>query len=702
MQRREFQRLVIESLRNGAPATLDDEFFAGLETKANKHFPPGDRAEIARQWIDDLVTERILVNAGAGADSFQLNPNPIVGETATERFENLPGDPSEARTPLSLVALYGINSFLFLILSFFFLPESAVKIIGSFVGVVLGIFGLKSLNPRETSDVPRTAQRRVVTMALVLAIVIQGTLVAIGFSHPCKITAIPGSTVFVDGKFLERTAEPPADDQRKAAADEATSPENIRPWLKPQTKGHWLRWDTHEIKVTKKWYVDADRSQESIQNVFVDFGQFCSPRKAFEKWFMQTEQRPYLKIDYGGRGQEKELNPPTADPAVPSDIPFTEDELNDLVEAWDQVWTTAFDQKDVYGHKRTEPYIARLQLIEDRSASYFEFQIRDWTSKPVKPLPPIRPTLASMEPSSPSPTGTPTQEELKRLSADSLRVQVFTRLLAELGFPDTIKIKIAPGAKQVVSLSQQLTSAIEKSATPTPAPIATPIPSPTMRPTSTPAPTGSPGATPAASPLSSPTPTATAMASASPSIQNTIKELENVAKQAADDGRLDVTVSAQQQLASALTEIEKRKSPPDQNDSVQQQLQNSQRVVADVIRRKTQNGRVYLHISDELQRELARKIGDKLKASSYAVIGIQNVGGRAYIPDTAEVRYFASDPARTKQTAEDIVSILKEAGVRKARASYVIPSVTESKQSVDITTHFEIWFARDSFGKTGD
>jgi hypothetical protein len=105
-------------------------------------------------------------------------------------------------------------------------------------------------------------------------------------------------------------------------------------------------------------------------------------------------------------------------------------------------------------------------------------------------------------------------------------------------------------------------------------------------------------------------------------------------------------------------------------------------------------------VADELQRESAKQIGEKLKGAHYAVVGIQNVGGRAYIPDTAEVRYFSfPDPPTTKQTAEEIVRILKEAGVQKTRPSYVIPSPRERQSSADITTHFEIWFARDSFSE---
>src|SRR5205823_1699289 len=98
-------------------------------------------------------------------------------------------------------------------------------------------------------------------------------------------------------------------------------------------------------------------------------------------------------------------------------------------------------------------------------------------------------------------------------------------------------------------------------------------------------------------------------------------------------------------------------------------------------------------------REPARKLQGKLvENNQFVVVGIQNVGGRAYIPDTAEVRFFAfPNPPETKRAAVDIVKILTDNGVSKVRPSYVIPSEHDKTESSDITTHFEIWFARDSF-----
>src|SRR4051812_10056525 len=118
----------------------------------------------------------------------------------------------KARAPVTLLVLYAVNSFLFLVLSFFFLPDAIVKVLGSAAGVTFGVLGLKSLNPRETeSGSPITRLRELFVSLLSAAAVFQGAVLVIGFCNPCRIVAIPGSTVFVDGKFLARTPDPSAD-----------------------------------------------------------------------------------------------------------------------------------------------------------------------------------------------------------------------------------------------------------------------------------------------------------------------------------------------------------------------------------------------------------------------------------------------------------------------------------------------------------
>lgn len=657
-----------------------------IETETKKSFPPGARADLARQWIDELVVERILVKGPAGPDEYQLNPDLIVGETPLQHFVQLPPDPSENRLPLGLLILYALNSFLFLILSFFFLPDSVVKIVGSAAGVILGVLGLKSLNPRESGGDPRLWLRRLTASALTLATILQVTLLAIGFSNPCRIKAIPGSTVLVDGKFLERTPDPPLKDRQ--GVENLDSPENLLPWLTAQRRNHFLRWETHEIKITKKWYVDNERSQESVQNVSVDLSEIWSPKKAFAKWEMKAEQKPYIRIDYGGAGS-KDRDPKLADESgAGSDTAFTNAELRGFVEEWDEIWAAALADTDVVGHKRMDLYVAAVALAEDQSSPYLTFQIRDWMDKPLKALRPIVPRAPGIDvssQSSPAPSA-PDEKTYKRLLAESVRDEIFEQLRNELGFP--LKIKPKASSPQIASLTQQLKIEIES-----PRATASPAPSPLSSPRVTPGPSPTAIVAATVAPAATPTPASTPVSTPPAEKTDTVAELTKIAKDAADKGQLDVAVSTQQQLAQMVV----RRSPGPV-DKLQLQVEQSQNTLKEAIKRNSGSGRIYLHIADESQRQPATEISNKLKGAGFAVIGIQNVGGRAYIPDTAEVRFFAfPDPPATKKAAEQIVAALASAGVRKPRPSYVIPSAQEKKNSIEIASHFEIWFARDSF-----
>ena len=690
---------MIAELRDGKVLTLDEPFFETVERKLNKSFPSDRRTKLAQEWVNELLHERILAPAAGNAGQFQLNPAPIIGETALERFDNLPPDFVEHRMPLALVILYAVNSFLFLVLSFFFLPESVVKILGSAAGVGLGVFGLKSLNPRENGVAPKVWQTTLVGATLWLATFLQLILLGIGFKYPCRIEAVPGSTVVVDGKFLERTPDPPDEDQNKP--ENQYSPENIRLWLKRRETYHLLRWENHEIKITKKWYLESkDRSQEFVQNVSVDW-KLWNPDRAFAKWGTKSELRPFLKIHYGIGGLGSSAPFP--------DSSLTPAELPGYVDEWDLLWASVFDQTDVIGHKK-EPYVAAVELVQDGASVYLDFQIRDWMNNPVKALRPIPPTRPAIDVSAQSVDPRVFQgEKLKQLVAESLREDVFKQLLAELGIPKKIKPK--PAATDIAALSQEVKKQVEgPSPTPLEGPTATasPLQSPTStaRPSATAFPTAAPTTRPSATPLGSPTPWAsaepspsatppTAIASPTP-LKDPLKELEQAAMNAAKNGQLDVAVSAREQLAQIA-----RKPATGPIEKIQSQADQSSKAIEKAITEKSGRGRIYIHIADESQRAPAKDITDKLKAAGFGVIGIQNVGGRAYIPDTAEVRFFAYPDS--KETAVAIVNVLKDNKVVKPRPSYVIPSPQEEKNSIDIKTHFEIWFARDSFtAKTGD
>ena len=177
-----------------------------------------------------------------------------------------------------------------------------------------------------------------------------------------------------------------------------------------------------------------------------------------------------------------------------------------------------------------------------------------------------------------------------------------------------------------------------------------------------------------------------------------IGQLQTAATDAVKNNQLDVALAVQKQLQATLDNVQAQ-PVSEQTTDVAQRLKDANVIIRTAIKEKSRKGRIYIHIANESQREAAKKLQGELE-NQFAVVGIQNVGGRAYIPDTAEVRFFAfPDPPTTKKLADVIVAILRKNGVSKVQPSYVIPSDREKRESSDITTHFEIWFARDSFAE---
>ncbi len=553
-----------------------------------------------------------------------------------------------------LLVLYAANSFLFLVLSFFFLPDPIVKVVGSAAAVVFGLLGLKSLNPREADTISFvTRHRGLVIVALLLIALFQAILLALGFAYPCRIVAIPGSTVTVDGRFFARTADPTPEQRRETA--EKDSPDNIRPWLTPQETKYWLRWDTHEIRISKRWYVDDDGSQESVQNVWVDLLKMWNPKQAFSNWVMDIKQKPVFKISYS----IQETETPT------DNLPFAQ-RVQSLVDDWDRLWLQGIGQESLMRYNRAEPYIAALEVVEVDQTPQVEFQIRDGAHHTLKALGAISYTESPL--------------------LDEIRKSVFSQLLQELGIPQTLRLS------QVATLAQTLLSSVGSAATPEPPP-------PAEGPSATPEVAGE-------GPPGTPVPAATVTASATPTSLSTptpnpiqiVAQLQSLATDAVAKNQLDSAVAVQQQLQATLDNVQTQ-PPSKQTTELVDHLERANAAIKTAINSKGRKGRIYIHIANESQRESARKLQEKLVANNqFVVIGIQNVGGRAYIPDTAEVRFFAfPNPPTTKQAADTIVGILRSNGVPKVRPSYVIPSERDKTQSSDIDTHFEIWFARDSF-----
>ncbi len=264
-----------------------------------------------------------------------------------------------------LLVLYAANSFLFLVLSFFFLPDSIVKVVGSAAAVVFALLGLKTLNPRESDTMSFVApHRRLVIAALSFIALLQAVLLVFGFAYPCRIVAVPGSTVTGDGKFFARTPDPPTRPLGEMA--DKDSPENILPWLTPKGTRYWLRWDTQEVRISKKWYIDDDGSQESVQNVWINLGKLWIPKRAFSNWIMEIRQKPVFKISYGIQEQV------TTQVTPPDNLPFAR-RVQSLVDDWDRLWLQGIGQEGLMRYDRTEPYIAALQVVEVERTPQVEF-----------------------------------------------------------------------------------------------------------------------------------------------------------------------------------------------------------------------------------------------------------------------------------------------------------------------------------------
>jgi len=536
------------------------------------------------------------------------------------------------------VFLYAANLFFFLLLTIFFLPIALAKSLGTAVGLAVIVLLLGSRNSRENNQSSSTPGHRrwLLGAVLLLAAAFQAALLYAGFANPFRLRALPGSTVFVDGNFFRKTSDLAGDERKR----DLPSPENIRPWLTPRETCHYLRWDTHEIKVSKQWYVTADRSPESAQTVSVDFGKLWNPAQAFGRWQMTSELKPLYKIGYGAGAQTPDAT--TSGPtAAPASSAFNESDFRNIIEQWDEIWINALDQKDVIGHKRSDPYLAAIQIVSDRSTPHLDFQIRDWAGRSLKPLRPIRPIREQ----------TPKADGKAPNPLTSLREDVFEQLLAELGIPE--KINLPPATAELVELALRISSEVDALVE-------------------------------------------TAQADTG-NITRTLNELEKLAVSAATNNQLAVAVTAQQHITKTLLHVATA-SNPERRTGLVTELQRVRNAVEKAIQEKSGKGRVYLHITDESQRAPSGKLAERLKAAGFAIVDTYNVGGRAPIPSMVEVRFFTyPEPAATKQSADAVVELLQTAAIAPARASYVIPSERDRERSSDIATHFEIWFARDSF-----
>ncbi|MEN0106517.1 MAG: hypothetical protein AAGC84_08840, partial [Pseudomonas sp.] len=73
--------------------------------------------------------------------------------------------------------------------------------------------------------------------------------------------------------------------------------------------------------------------------------------------------------------------------------------------------------------------------------------------------------------------------------------------------------------------------------------------------------------------------------------------------------------------------------------------------------------RVFIHINDETQRQTMQQLQNNLSGLGFAVPGIENISGKAQIPESPNVRYFNDQDA---EQATVVVEQLKSLGFSTA------------------------------------
>jgi hypothetical protein len=98
--------------------------------------------------------------------------------------------------------------------------------------------------------------------------------------------------------------------------------------------------------------------------------------------------------------------------------------------------------------------------------------------------------------------------------------------------------------------------------------------------------------------------------------------------------------------------------------------------------------RIYVQIGDENQRKRATEAVHQLQKKGYIVPGIENVGGKARLPNASELRYFETDSV-TRGDIKDIVETLGSMGIE-----IEVPKNPLNSSGVR-PRHYELWFGRD-------
>jgi hypothetical protein len=98
--------------------------------------------------------------------------------------------------------------------------------------------------------------------------------------------------------------------------------------------------------------------------------------------------------------------------------------------------------------------------------------------------------------------------------------------------------------------------------------------------------------------------------------------------------------------------------------------------------------KIYLHIGNKSQHDQASKIEAALKDQKFLVQGIENLNGKATMPNITDVRYFNAEDLAA---AESIKKILEENGIIEVKLN----KLNKVKRYKVRPGSLEIWFADD-------
>ncbi len=645
--------------KSTGPLPLTKELLKGLAANSDYglSWPAGEGN--ARDAVDEMIHQRILSCEGEWdfGSSCSLGPAPIVGETPEERLAKLPDLPELPRWMIFTGnLLIGIDALLFFIFYCTYLPQSWVAPVtgtGALIGALLSYAGLRLSDQKALTALHWTGRK---WLAVLIVGSLLATLTCVGYLTPCVVYAPPGAEIWVDGK-------------RVATVPEIKS-ENPIDWQTNTAQRVHLRWDPHDIQVRKKWWETGDWHEASVASIELDW---THPRRLFAKWNATAQLTPLLRIISGL------VSSPNPTDAAPSAEPGVEDGWKAAVAGWDAGLQALLAG---YADESMKPMALRVEVRarKDNSGT-LNFALFSFKGEMLRPFLPF-----------------PIRDVSDRKEMDQARDRVFNELENELQIRslrlEGPNLAVAARAEiQYVAQTLPQKPLVATSAESTSAALRKLASEMKLHPAS-------------ANEKSTALSLWNSAAVANEAFRlgypeqaaSVATEMSKVGEAAATTGRIETAKIARSSLAQ-IADVP-GEGPPDIKATAG--LSASQSRLASAIavatpRPGVAKPRVFLHINGESQRANARQIQTALEQGGFTVPGIQNVLGRAYIPDTAEVRYFVYPRAQAK--AGEILKILKETNCKDARSSFVKPSANDVATSTDIATHFEVWFGKNSFGQ---